>query len=227
MTPSVIREFYRQLATKVQCISPFDLPIYRTNVWAHLEGETRKEAVVYPDSPLLKGVKKIITFTGIGLDQHCSLAQIPIYAHEIAHTQTESRPGYTKNLVNAEVISTFIEKAFALDLDPTYELLKTVERGRLYAGARHFCDINPGKHITSAKFSSREAAWEIAHFLGCIIGTKLFDMYQNETVERKRLRYFRDIQAVFDGEMTVETMLAKRSIVLGKCLDVTMLSRHV
>ena len=216
---------YRKKVEKTREISPFDLPVNTTKDW-HMIGETEKLLAVIPVGFVPKDIGRVIPFLWIDMHYRFSLASVAIYGHEIAHTQAESVPGYTKNLVNREVLSIFIEKVFATDLDPSGKLLETVERGRMLSDAISFYEMHLGKNISDSSFKSYQQANDAAHFLGDLLGTKLFDMYQNEPNEKKK-QYFKDIQAIFDGKMDVESMLDARKVTINNALDKTMLLRHI
>lgn len=207
-----------EIEKRTQLVSPFDIPIV-TNSELHMEGETEKAMMPYEPSAKIR-------FRHINLHNRNSLASALIYAHEIAHTQTESHPGYAKNLINREVVPVFLEKAFALDLDPSGALLKTIEKGRILADAAAMLNRDIKKYISSTMFKSYHDALRVSHFFGTLLGTALFDKYQHETLETQA-EYFRDVQRIFDGELTVEAFLGKRKVSMREATDTTMLSRHL
>ena len=108
-------------------INPFDLPI--TLVDGHsMIGEVKKPMLLIPDKHFIKDAK--VGFSEISLGKELTRLSIATHIHEIGHTQTESIKGYAESYLNKEVVSIFLEKLAALELDPTGNLLRLSERNR-------------------------------------------------------------------------------------------------
>lgn len=207
-----------EIDKRTRLVSPFDIPIILEN-GIHLAGDCQK--ALLPNEP-----SRTIRFRNISINNHFSLASTLMYAHEIAHTQTESIPGYTKNLVNREVVSVFLEKAFALDLDPSGELLRLIEKGRFLTDIIESRNLFNSRLISNTSFKRYQDALNASHFLGTLLGTALFDKYQHESAENQA-NYFEDVQDIFNGEMMVEDFLRKRRISMNEATNASIISRHL
>ena len=86
--------------------------------------------------------KSRIVFSGVTLDRCLSNMSGAIYAHEITHSQVDSVKGSCRNYQNMEVLSIFNEKLVAMELDPSLELLKKMEKSRAFSLANNFIVLN-------------------------------------------------------------------------------------
>ena len=207
-----------------QEVSPFNLTV-KLNEGDSMDGKLQTATLISNEGLELSGIKKIIPFRHIELGKNLTNLSICTYIHEISHSQTESIPGYAKSYFNKEVISIFLEKVSAYELDPTGNLLKHSEK-------RRFMDIS--KHIMALKFnenknllSESDILEAIMYIRSSLIAEKLFDMYLNERKDKHRRKYIDDIQDVFDAKITVEDFIDKRKVTIEQGKNLELIKRHM
>jgi len=212
-------EFLSQLTAARVTKSPFDLPI--TSTFGHaMVGETRKNVLLTSD---LEFSKKLgVYFNGISLGNNLVDLSIATYIHEIAHVQTESVIGYARNLHNKEVISIFLEKIAASELDKKGNLLKISEKYRLRALFDYLCILANQEKIDFISLLTSSIYIE-----STLKAEKLFDMYQRCVTKKDKLKIMQQIQYIFDGQMTVEELLENNGITYDNSCDLELIKRHL
>ena len=204
--------------------NPFDLPIELVSGHS-MVGEVKKPLIIVPTKDFRENVK--IPFSHITLGNNLTKLSIATYIHEISHTQTESNIGYAESFYNKEVISIFIEKLAALELDSTGELLRISERMRY----RDLYDRIQFHRTSLLAISQRlvtidEVIKATPYVYSTLLATKLFDKYQTgKESEKNQIIY--NIQQVFDGKMTIEQLLESENISLAKSKDINLIKRHI
>ena len=161
-----------------------------------------------------------VYFSSIELGDELNKVSVGTYAHEIAHSQQERHIGYTKDFLNKEIISIFIEKLVADELDSTGRLLKLVEKGRFIDFYNHYY-----KYQFKIQ-NDEEKVNDLLYMKSYLVANKLFDMYKNERKQKNRDKYIDDIQKVFDGKITVEDLIDSRHISISQCQDFMLLKRR-
>ncbi len=207
-------------------INPFDLPI--TLIKGNsMFGQILKPLIVSSAPGYKENV--VIPFAEISLGENLTDLSIATHVHEVAHTQTESIPGYAENYENKEVISIFLEKLAALELDSTGELLRMSERMRY----RYLLDmINKVKYAPRYRqmgvtITEEDLINDSSYIKATLIATKLFDIYQNTRKQKERDRMLKGIQQIFDGQITVEQFLISYNITIAQARDINLIKRHI
>lgn len=215
LTDTKLVEGYYKFLKNCKKVSPYDLPVVRKEGFS-LEGDVSK--AVYPISPTLLPpfVNRVAPFFRIVIGGGLSEASAATYAHELMHTQIESRIGYAEDYCKKETLPVFIEKVYALEKDPSGELLRKVNKIKI--GYDLKCLTVP---LTTGEFGE-----EGCHAVGGLLALALFDKYLNEQQEESRLEYFADIQKVMDGKMTVDALLDKRGIDAKTALNVALVKKY-
>lgn len=137
------------------------------------------------------------------------------YAHEIGHTQLDSRYGSITNYHNNEVISIFLEKLAAFSM--SMETFHDMERRRLWLL----------KQILKKDYPVEGKENEIvAYTISTLKAEQLFDIYI-ESGESERAIMLQMIQMVFDNQMIVEELLDHYSITFENSLDPVYMQRNL
>lgn len=219
----LLNDFY-SLAKEV---SPFDLPIELVDGHS-MFGEVRKPLIVIPDDDFNKEMisdeNRVIPFSKILLGNDLTQLSSATLIHEIGHVQQESIPGYAESILNKEVLSIFLEKLAALELDPSMELLKASEKNRfshLLYSIRNVKINNLAHNLTQ-----EELLRSYIYIQSTLFAEKLFDLYLNERKQKKKDKYIYEIQDVFDGKIQVEDMLNQHDVTLQKAKDINLVKRH-
>ena len=205
-------------------INPFEIPVELTTGHS-MTGEIQKPLIVVPDKEYYELVE--IPFARIILGDKLTRLSIATHAHEVAHSQTEGIKGFAEDYLNKEVISLFIEKLVALELDPTGELLRLSERNRFrYISELKSILSNP--ELAMRFGATKEQILDAQMYVqSTLYATKLFDEYQKARKPKDRQRIIDGIQAVFDGRITVEELLSNRGISYGQIKDTSLIRRHI
>jgi hypothetical protein len=188
-------------------------------------GEIQKPLIVVLDKDYYNLVE--IPFARIVLGNKLTKLSAATHAREVAHSHTEGIKGYAEHYLNKEVISLFIEKLAALEVDPTGEILRLSERNRFkFISELKMVILNPE---LAMKFNvTKEQILEAQMYIqSTLYATKLFDEYQKARKPKDKQRIIDGIQAVFDGRITVEEMLANRGISYGQIKDTSLIRRHI
>ena len=172
-------------------ISPFSLPIELVDGDA-MTGEIRKPLIVISNEDYvnntLSSEKRIIPFSKVLMGRDLTKLSSATYIHELAHAEQESVPGYTDSILNKEVISIFLEKIAALELDPTGELLKISERRRFadLLDTFRLLKLNEFTHTLSPE----ELLNNSIYIHSTLLAEKLFDLYLEERKQKKEINIF-------------------------------------
>jgi len=213
-------EFYSRVNALLKPISPFDLDIHLVDGML-LTGKVHKPLIISPDD-LDEDIRKVY-FEYIEIGKTLNLLSVPIYAHEIMHTQVDQRIGAVEDALNAEVLSIFIEKIAANEINSTGMALKLCERERIAHLSLYLKTLMLPDSIADKedKFKS------LMYIKSILIANKLFDMYISERKPKNKDKYFDDINSVISGNMTVEELINKRDITIAKCQDYGLILRHI
>jgi hypothetical protein len=186
-----------------------------------MSGTIKKPLFLMPfDNPTLD---RKVYFSGVSLGNQLNLLSVGNYASKIAQMEEENRIGFADDYFNSQVISIFLEKVTALNQDPSKNSLKICERIRfLDLLNRYFALIRNGGYLSVADYYEN-----LVYIKSTLLATKLFDLYVNETNDKKRDAYFADIQDVFDGKIQVEDILRKRNVSVNNAQDLTLIRRHM
>lgn len=205
--------------------SPFEIPVELVSGHS-MVGETEKPLCVCPQPGFKE--KILIPFARITLGDNLTQLSIATYIHEIAHVLTESHIGYAEDFYNKEVISIFLEKLAALELDPSGELLKISERMRFKFLSELLNLYKNADMIIKLKLETEENLCKTSCYVNStLLATKLFDNYQKMRKQKDKDKLLQKIQKVFDGELTVEELLTQEDVTLTKSKDIGLIKRHI
>lgn len=213
-------EFYGKINALLKPMSPFDLDIHLVDSIL-LVGKVHKPLIISPEA-LDTDIRKIY-YEYIELGRNLNLLSVPIYAHEIVHMEVDQNIGGVEDLLNREVLSIFLEKVAALNVDSSGKVLKLCERIRLYDLIVYYKVLMlPERLVGMDKIID-----SLMYLKSTLIAEKLFDMFMSERKEKDRDKYIDDVNAIIDGKMTVEEMISKRRISIAQCQDYGLFLRHM
>ncbi len=213
-------EFYGKINALLKPMSPFDLDIHLVDSIL-LVGKVHKPLIISPEA-LDTDIRKIY-YEYIELGRNLNLLSVPTYAHEIVHMEVDQNIGGVEDLLNREVLSIFLEKVAALNVDSSGKVLKLSERIRLYDLIVYLKVLMlPEKLVGMDKRID-----SLMYLKSTLIAEKLFDMYMSERKEKDRDKYIDDVNAIIEGKMTVEEMISKRRITIAQCQDYGLFLRHL
>lgn len=210
---------YENINSILSSVNPLDIDIVLTNGHSMI-GQIIKPIVI---APSVDENNRKIYFSNIELGNQLTNLSSATLVHEIAHSQLEQNIGYAEDYLNKELITIFLEKVAALELDPTGELLKISEKMRFNDILNRYLLL----HQKKGEINTISDIDNLLYIKSTFYAEKLFDMYINERKQKNRDKYFYDIQEIFDGKTTVEELIRKRNITAAKASDISLLKRHI
>ena len=193
----------------------FDIPIDIDDN-NEIYGRINKSIVANRFNLLDKDRKKY--FLSIELGCSLTLMTPSLLVHEYAHILQENVLGYAKDCLNAEIISMFLEKIMAYEIDSNGVMLALNER------LRFTYLISECENIKEEGELIRYAL--LVYIKSTLIAGKMFDMYLCEKRLGEKDKYMYDIQDIFDGKKTVEDVIMGRNITIEQCQDPNLLARR-
>ena len=208
-----------RIEAEQKMISPYDLPLRLGHYDSVFNGSLSIEVMGIPHTDFISEL--FITFPEIFIDSTIGDLSPLVYAHELTHTQIESVKKACQNYQNCELISIFNEKLCALELDSTGTLLKEIEKRRLKSIAK-----NIEKLLNPKEYSSFELFKSSFYITSTLKATHLFDKYiQSDQTGKERI--INGIQRVFDGEISIETLLEENNITYENSCNPELIKRHI
>lgn len=213
------KEVYDNINSLLIKKNPIDLDIHLVGGHA-MTGQISKPLIISYDS--LNESNRKVYFSHIDIGSQLNLLSVGTLVHEIAHAEQEQNIGYSADYLHKEIISIFLEKVVAYELDESGRILELSERVRNLALYFRFAEMQ-----TKASSLANDRKLEnLLYIKSILFAEKLFDMYVTERKQKYRDRYFSDIQKVFDGKETVEYFFRQRGITLNNSQDISLLQRH-
>ena len=213
-------EVYNIINSTMEKKNPLDLDIKLT------DGHAMSGRIVKP-IPLIENMlndkNREMCFSHIEIGKQLNLLSVGTLVHEVAHAEQEQNIGYAEDYLNREIISIFLEKVNALEMDPTGNLLKLSERTRLTDLLNRYNTLI----ASPTSLTQLQVTENLMYVKSILFAEKLFDMYLNERKQKNRDKYFYGIQDVFDGKITVEDMIKNKNITTANSQDLGMLKRHL
>lgn len=213
-------EIYKIITSRMEKKRIYDLGIKLTEGHA-MYGKVIKPIIITENMQNIKD--REMYFSHIEIGAGLNLLSTGTLVHEFAHIEQENNIGYAKDYLNKEIISIFLEKVNALEMDPSGNLLKLSERIRYTDLLVRYktCIAN------SSKLTQVEKIDSLMYIKSTLYAEKLFDMYLSERKFKNKAKYFTHIQKVFDGRITVEDLIGEYHINNENCKELTMLKRHL
>lgn len=212
-------DYLDKLEEEKQMISPFDLPINTGNYDSVFNGSITIEMMGIPHTDFI--LEYFVAFPELFIDSTIGDLSVPVYVHELTHSQIDSIKGACKDYQNCEVISIFNEKLCALELDSTGTLLKEIEKRRFKSIAKNIEKLlNPENYTKAELFKS------MYYINSTLKATHLFDKYiKADEVGKQKI--INDIQRIFNGEISVEDLLEEHNITYENSCNIELVKRHL
>lgn len=183
------RDFLKKVGEVSVKKSPYDIPI-------EFSGESITHEKLLNDS---------VYFYSINIDKRTTKMSVPIYIHELGHTQLDSQRGVVIDYHNREVISIFLEQLSALMMDKSGKLLRNVELYR-------YQDLLRCIKVLIGNIKDDLYKLEACVFVVSTLKSDcLFDKYMSSDNKIKE-EILWGIQKIFDGKETVEDLLDRYNI---------------
>lgn len=199
-------------------VSPYDLPV-KLEEGHSMVGKIEKPMILISDDNFLRNCP--ITFGSVVLGNNITKLSTATYGHELIHTQLESIKGSCTNYHNREVVSIFIEKLMAVEMDPSGELLRKSEEMRFRDLAENLSILYSGD-----KFTRTELVEASVYANSILKATHLFDRYVNGDANIQK-SILTGIQNIFDGKSTVEKLLENNNITFENSTNLQLVKKHL
>lgn len=194
----------------------FDIPIDIDDN-NEIYGSINKSIVANRFNLLNKDRKKY--FLSIELGRNLTTMTPSLLVHEYAHILQENVLGYAKDCLNTEIISIFLEKVMAYEIDSNGVIPALIERLR-FAYLILQCENVKEEDNEIMRYTL------LIYIKSTLIAGKMFDMYLREKRLGEKDKYMYDIQDVFDGKKTVEDIIMGRNITIEQCQEPNLLARR-
>lgn len=196
---SRLNELAEEIEAAHKVVSPFELPIKLVKGHSFF-GQTRKPIALVDDKDFL--AKHPVGFAYVVLGDNITLLSVATYVHELVHSQLESIKGSCTNFHNREVLSIFMEKFVACELDPSGELLRVSE----YMRNKDLLENIALLKLGAPEVSRDQLLESTVYVTSALKADELFNKYRNGS-EEVRTSILSGIQNIFDGSSTVEEFL--------------------
>lgn len=190
ITPSRFKFLRQKTYQKLTQLSPFDIPI------TYIPCEELKCSVIR-SIPMQKlgniQVIQSINFTPSNI-------MATIYAHEITHTQYQS-----KEFIYDEILPIFVEELI--------NSLTDNNKNMFYARINNLLECL--KEINKNPFPPKDEIEEfnklntIKYIESTLIAYMLYHIYTNESLSSTKARIIDDVQSVIDGTLSIENLISK------------------
>ena len=194
----------------------FDIPIDIDDN-NEIYGSINKSIVANRFNLLDKDRKKY--FLSIELGRNLTTMTPSLLVHEYAHILQENVLGYAKDCLNTEIISIFLEKVMAYEIDSNGVIPALIERLR-FAYLISQCENIKEEDNEIMRYAL------LVYIKSTLVAGKMFDMYLREKRLGEKDKYMYDIQDVFDGKKTVEDVIMGRNITIEQCQEPNLLARR-
>lgn len=160
-----------------------------------------------------------LSIKSITLGEDLNLLTVPIYTHEIMHTQLEDRRLYTNDYQNIEIIPIFVEMLIANYLDA--KIIDKLKMLRLNDFLSYLISINDYFKKNNKRKEEVDNVRYSSYVNSISKAMELFDNYINASCSYKR-KIIYGIQDVLDGKITIEELLEQNKIgkTPGKRLEI-------
>jgi len=205
-----IDDLSKQYDNMVELINPFDLPVFYAN-YSIFSGQLGKALINSENYPS-------VIFLAVGLGKILSQITFSSYIHEITHTQVDSVKGSVEKEQNSEVLSIFMEKLAANYIGGN-DLLNAVNNLRNYYILSCLSDLV----LEVSPENTRENNMYIASNFQA---DELYYKYANSNKEEKA-QIIDNIQNIFDGNITLESVLDEMNISVQTSTDEKVLKKRL
>lgn len=160
-----------------------------------------------------------LSIRSITLGEDLNLLTVPIYTHEIMHTQLEDRRLYTNDYQNIEIIPIFVELLIANYLDA--KIIDKLKMLRLNDFLSYLISINDYFKKNNKRKEEVDNVRYSSYVNSISKAMELFDNYINASCFYKR-KIIYGVQDVLDGKITIEELLEQNKIgkTPGKRLEI-------
>ena len=160
-----------------------------------------------------------LSIKSITLGEDLNLLTVPIYTHDVMHTQLEDRRLYTNDYQNIEIIPIFVEMLIANYLDA--KIIDKLKMLRLNDFLSYLISINDYFKKNNKRKEEVDNVRYSSYVNSISKAMELFDNYINASCSYKR-KIIYGIQEVLDGKITIEELLGQNKIgkTPGKRLEI-------
>lgn len=197
------------LVKDVKKAHPFSIPISYVKD-SEFGSFLEENLLMIDDEEYLRNVP--IIFDHINLSSMIPDVTGALYAHEIIHTQLNSKKGIVSDYLNSEVLSIFIELLTACNNDKSGKLLNYMINSRLIDLYKSLNEIDNCENNVYVLSDDNDILLDNSKYVVSILkALDLFNLYRLLDNKEKRIMLIA-FQRVIDGRRTLEEQLDMYSI---------------
>ena len=215
------RELYKRIMSASKLTSPYDIPIVYDQELESDFGYLNWRLYNFNSEEFLSKIKPIYQNIELsyGTTNYSSIA----YIHELVHTQVDTNKDSINKYYNAEIASIFFEMVAALPKDKSGNLLRNVI---LIRYSELLSNIELLHVCQNKKKRFEEAITASMYIVSTLKANMLFDIYlESNTVTRSVI--MNKMQLLFDGKITLESVLKDFDINKKNSSDINILKKHI
>lgn len=215
------RELYKRIMSASKLTSPYDIPIVYDQELESDFGYLNWRLYNFNSEEFLSKIKPIYQNIELsyGTTNYSSIA----YIHELVHTQVDTNKDSINKYYNAEIASIFFEMVAALQKDKSGNLLRDVI---LIRYSELLSNIELLHVCQNKKKRFEEAITASMYIVSTLKANMLFDIYlESNTVTRSVI--MNKMQLLFDGKITLESVLKDFDINKKNSSDINILKKHI
>jgi hypothetical protein len=209
----------KKIARAVKLASPYEIPILLVD--DEKVGFLSQQAFLIDNQSLIK----YFPYSYICINKNFGNVGIFAYAHEIMHTQLESKPGYTTNYHNSELIPILAEGILCSQIpeyQKEYNYLKELRLGALRSYIRVlYNNCRKGKEYDLKSLQSYST-----YLVSTVQALHLLKIYEENLGREESSNMIHLIQQIMDGELTVEQLLDHYDVTLENSFSRKLLKTY-
>lgn len=189
-----------------------DIPV-KLNKFNPMDSSVKEAQFIMGNKKQLK--KMPILNIQVNLSENLTSLAIGSYIHENTHMLLERNKGYVDDYLKSELLSIFLEKLVAYELDESEKLLQIYEINR-WRGIQD--DINNVKQISNKNKKNEYYKYIVSNFLAEV----MFDRYKQSN-SNEQYQLIKGTEEVMAGTKTLQDLLREQDINLKsqEVVDIT------
>ena len=216
---------YEELLSRIYDASkeetPYNIPIVYDEELDSDFGFLNWELYAFDNEEFLRKLKPI--YKNIEISPYKTKYSSIAYIHELVHTQVDTVKKSINKYYNGEVASIFFEMVAAMQKDKSGKLLRDA---MLVRYAELLSNIQLLKMNKNKKKRFEDCITYSMYIVSSLKANKLFDIYlESNSITRSVI--MNKMQLVFNGKITLESVLYDLDINMKNSCDINILKKHI
>ena len=205
-------------------IDPFDIPIVYKNNFIDGGSICSQEFFLRMNYPTYVFQDINPSFTKIILDENTNEMSVPLYIHEITHSQVDSIKGSVENFYHEELLSIFNELLYAYN--DSEDLFKKMLAMRIRHTIQQYVDIILYQQGTMPRpdYTSDDQYHNMKYMISALKAFNLLYLYINSSSQED---FIKEINDVLEGNIKLEELLDNKKITADSMMDTSNIRKLV